>query len=404
MKKTMNKRAILVGLLCGGMIASATTGAAFYASAATVAPSFAIKETAAIRTNAPAGIRFETTILKTEYDALKDKDPVYGTVVNAQAFVGETELELGAEGSVNVEATNWKLSMEDDVKTPDIDESLYNQYNAVLVGAYDAETGTWAGLPEQAYGVKLVARSYVTYTNEDGERVTEYGENRAVRSISDVAKGAIMDTEREYEAEEYAYFHAITDYVAEQNAMKAVTVNNASGASASVSISTKYGAVQAIYTFDGENYVKLDNGDAWTFADGTLTFTGDFLKSLPYGDYSLKVFAEKDVFELPTTIYGESTLGYARTLGFDKNDTVNNARNVKEDTTVEWLADFEGAKGVMHVQNSGYATGYTFVSDYSVDELKSMTWDYIEYRVYLKNTTETPGLTVLGTAINRSAH
>ena len=390
MKKLTNKRTILVGLLCGGMIASATTGAALYVDAATVAPSFAIKETAAIRTDAPAGIRFETRILKTEYEALKGKDPVYGTVVNSQALVGENDLVLGAEGAVNIQATNWKLEMTDNETTPNIDESKYNQYNAVLVGEYDEETGTWAGLPEQAYGIKLVARSYVTYTNDEGERVTEYAENQSVRSISDVAKGAIMDTTRTYTADEYKYFHEITDYVAQQNTVNAVSVNTAPETlNASVTVSSKYGSVQGVYTFDGEEYVKLEKGEVWSYEDGTLTFTGEFLKTLPYGDYSLKVFAEKDVFELPTTIYGESTLGYARTLGFDSSYTVNNVRNVKEDMTVEWLADFEGAKGVIRI-NKNDTSSYVLISDYTVAQLQAMTWDYIEYRVYLKNTNETP--------------
>ena len=192
----------------------------------------------------------------------------------------------------------------------------------------------------------------------------------------------------EYLPEEYAYFHSITDYVAKQNAMDVVYINTTLGAS--VSISSKYGAVQGVYTYDGEKYNKLAQGDVWAYEDGSLTFTDDFVQSLTFGDYTLKVFAEKNVFELPVTVYGESTIGYARTLGFDKNTDTNNVKNVKEDTTVEWLSDFEGAKGVMHIKNSGYSTGYTFVSDYTVSELQAMTWDYIEYRVYLTNTTETP--------------
>lgn len=375
----MNKRAILVGLLCGGVIASAVTGGALCASAATVAPSFAIKETASIRTKAPTGIRFETTILKTEYEALKDKDPVYGTVVNAKALVGENELVLGAEGAVNVEATNWKLEMKDDEQTTDIDESQYNQYNAVLVGEYDEETGTWAGLPQEAYGVKLVARSYVTYTDENGARVTEYGENKAVRSISDVAKGAIMDTVRQYEPEEYEYFHAITDYVAEQNAMNAVSVNVAlETLNATVPVSAEFGAVQAVYAVSGENYTALENGSDWTYADGNLTFTDAFLKSLAYGDYTLKVFAEKDVFELPTTIYGESTLGYARTLGFDSSKTVS---TVKYQNEAEWLPEYEGAKGVMKFTTTDTWAGLQLAMPYKISELQAMEWDYFEIRV-----------------------
>lgn len=391
MKKLTNKnRAMLVGLLCGGVVVSAVAGGTLCANAATVAPSFAIKETASIRTEMPTGIRFETLILKSEYEALKAKNAVYGTVINSQKMLGDNELTLGVAGAVDVKATNWKLSMKDDEKTA-IDESLYNQYNAVLVGDYDEETDTYAGLPEAMYGVKLVARSYVTYTDENGETVTEYGEKQAIRSISDVAKGAIMDTERTYKAEEYAYFHSITDYAAQQNAMSAVSVNTALDMlNASIPVSSSYGAVQAIYTFDGEEYVQLAKGDVWTYADGKLTFADDFLKALEYGDYTMKVFAEKDVFELTTTLYGESTFGQARTLGFDMNNTVDNVRNVKEDTTIEWLSNFEGEKGVMHIKNSGYATGYSFVTDYTVAQLQAMAWDYIEYKVYLTNTTETP--------------
>ena len=388
---TSKKRAVLVGLLCGGMLVSAVTGGTLYASAATVAPSFAIKETASIRTEAPAGIRFETMILKTEYEALKSKNAVYGTVINSQNMLGDKELTLGVDGAVDVKATNWKLSMTDDEKTKDIDESLYNQYNTVLVGDYNEETGTYAGLPEEMYGVKLVARSYVTYMNENGDSVTEYGEKQSIRSISDVAKGAIMDPNGGYSSTEYTYFHSITDYVAKQNTMDTVAVNVALEAvNAVVPVSATYGEVKAVYAVEEGTYTELEAGKAWTYADETLTFANDYLKSLSYGDYSLKVFAEKDVFELPMTIYGESTLGYARTLGFDSNYTIKNVKNSAETSEVEWLADFEGAKGVMHIKNSGASTGYTFVSDYTVAELQAMEWDYIEYRVYLKNTTDTP--------------
>ena len=74
MKKLTNKnRAMLVGLLCGGVVVSAVAGGTLCANAATVAPSFAIKETASIRTEMPTGIRFETLILKSEYEDLKAK-------------------------------------------------------------------------------------------------------------------------------------------------------------------------------------------------------------------------------------------------------------------------------------------------------------------------------------------
>lgn len=75
-------------------------------------------------------------------------------------------------------------------------------------------------------------------------------------------------------------------------------------------------------------------------------------------------------------------------LGFDNYTTVEKVKNVQADTQVEWLGSFQGASGVMRISNSSYATGYSFVTDYTVEELAAMDWDYIEYRVFIEESTE----------------
>ena len=383
MKKfTTKKRAALIGLLALGLVCTATGGALYSVEAAPAdAPSFAIKETASIRTNAPAGIRFETTIEKTEYETLKANGATFGTIVQSETLYEQNGkvLEKGQAESVDIAATNWKILAEDDLETTDVDESTHNQYNAVLVGEKDPVTGEYAGLPQELYGVRLVARSYVTYENG----TTEYGDNVAIRSIADVAKAAILDTTRTYGADEYAYFHDITDYVANQNPLTAAEVNvAATEINGAVALGTSYGEVKAVYVLDGNDMaIAAEN---WTYADGTLTFTADYLKALPYGEYTLKLFTDNAVLSLPTTIYGAVATTPSTTIGFDNTTEAGYVAN-----ETEWLTSYEGATGVakVTVEKASWADMNFKLPEEMVNEIKADTkWDYKNPEFYLSSS------------------
>ena len=119
-----------------------------------------------------------------------------------------------------------------------------------------------------------------------------------------------------------------------------------------------------------------------------MTFAEAYLKAFSYNsEYTLKFNAENGCYSVKTTFYGEVE-NSNKLLGFDNSATVNNVKNVKEDTQVEWLGSYQGASGVMRISNSSYETGYSFVSDYTVAELSAMDWDYIEYKVFIENSTE----------------
>ena len=359
------------------------------ASAATVAPSFSLNTGASIRVEAPAGIRFQTKILKTEYSNMVAKNAEYGTLIIPELALGDNELTVSvdAEGNLSagenvliIKADNINTKVEDDKDTTE-DESLYIYYNAVVVGEKNGEEFT--GLPKEFYGVNLVARSYVVYDGENGKEV-EYAENIATRSISNVAKDIIIENSTKYDATDYAFFHDITDYVANQKALSKVTVDKlAETPTCEVEIAGD--EVKAVYVLGTDEVVSAEN---WTYADNKFAFTADYLGTLSYGEYTYKLLTENSVRSLTVKVYSEVKDTTGNLITFNNSDYLTNIV-VEKDS--EWLPEFEGATGVVRATYSDSTyNGFKFKTTKTVQELESITWDYVEVKVYVGGSGSNP--------------
>ena len=375
MRNMMKKRIALACMLAVGVSAVAG-GVAANVSAGAEGSTFTLYDGASIRTANPAGIRFETTISGEEYEAYVAQEAKFGTVIIPESKLGENTLEVGLAGSLNIVAENFVEVVEDNEETTDINESVM-QYNAVLVGAYNSETGTYAGLPKEMYNVKLVARSYV----QVGTEAPVYATNTVTRSMAQVAGKAIADTTETYDADEYEYMHDITEYVATlgANTLTAVKVNTVKETlNASISLPDACGEVYGVYVMANDSTVPTS---AYAVEGNVVTFTDAFLKSLDYGKYTLKINAENGCYSVETEMYGE-VADEAHALNFATNNSV---ANMTYDGATAWLPTFNGSNGVVSSVISDQWAGLKLKLSYTLEELQGMTWDYFAIRAYVEN-------------------
>ncbi len=383
MKNTLKKNIALACMLTVGLSAAAVGGSLMGVSASAAESTFTLFDGASIRDNAPAGIRFETTISATEYADYVSQGATFGTVIIPAWKLGANTLVKGYEGSVNVPAEHVIEVVKDDEATEDVNESVM-QYNAVMVGKKDAGTGVYAGLPTGMYNIKLVARSYVEI---DGE-VVAYAKNTAIRSFAQVAAMEIVDPTDPTDGEVLDYMHEITDYVAtlEANVLDDVSINTAEeNYATTITLPEDCGEVYGVYLLPS-NYT-IGTG-AYTVSANEVTFTKEFIGSLDYGDYNLKINAENGCYSVTASIYAKSTYGDNRLIGFDFSNEID---SVVAEGEKEWLADYQGAKGVVRaVYSSSAYTGFNYKTDKTVDELKAIAWDYVTIRVYVTGSGSKP--------------
>lgn len=375
MRNMMKKRIALACMLAVGVSAVAG-GVAANVSAGAEGSTFTLYDGASIRTANPAGIRFETTISGEEYAAYVAQEAKFGTVIIPESKLGANTLEVGLAGSLNIVAENFVEVVEDNEETTDVNESVM-QYNAVLVGKYDEQTNTYAGLPKEMYNVKLVARSYV----QVGTEAPVYATNTVTRSMAQVAGKAIADTTETYDADEYEYMHDITEYVATlgANTLTAVKVNTAKETlNASISLPDACGEVYGVYVMANDSTVPTS---AYAVEGNVVTFTDAFLKSLDYGKYTLKINAENGCYSVETEMYGEVAATPDTTIGFDNNTQTEYVAN-----ETEWLASYQNAIGVakVSVSTEEYADMNFVMPQEMVNAIiADTTWEKMIIRVYI---------------------
>lgn len=385
-KKFLTTLILTLSLVCSTLLGASLIGV----SASTTAPSFAITEGARIRYDAPVGISFETKILKTEYASLQAKNAEYGTVIIPSHLLGANELTvtLDAENKVIsdvasalvINATSINTTMEDNAETLEINENLYNYYYAVVIG--DKSGDTWLGLPEALYGTTLVARSYVVFDGENGREI-EYAENLSTRSLAEVAKNAIASGK--LTSKQLTACHNITEIGATK--LTAVNVNTAlAEINSNIVLGNGDTSVVGVYVAEFGDY-EIDSAN-YSISNGTLSFTDDYMKSLAYGTYTLKILTDKGIYLVETNIYSESTYGVERLIGFDKSSDISMFTVSDTAATKEWLTEFNGAKGVVKAIYSNQWEGLKFKVPYSLAELQAMTWDVFEINIYIEKNTD----------------
>ena len=160
----------------------AVSGSAESVSGAVELSDFTMEVGAEVRKSAPVGLRFKTTVSAADLARL----PVgaqFGTLLlPAEYAESKGELTAETEGVLDVPALRWYR----------IDGDTYT-YTAVLIG------NDGYGLEEEFYGVEITARAYVTYTDSNGEKHTNYAESAQTRSAAYVASAALANKETDDE-------------------------------------------------------------------------------------------------------------------------------------------------------------------------------------------------------------
>lgn len=381
-KKFLTTLILTLSLVCSTLLGASLIGV----SASTTAPSFAITDGAYIRYDAPVGISFETKILKTEYESLQAKNAQYGTVIIPSHLLGENELTVtldaennvisGVKSGLVINATSINTTVEDNAETTEINENLYNYYYAVVIG--DKSGDTWLGLPEALYGTTLVARSYVVFDGENGREI-EYAENLSTRSLAEVAKNAIVGGK--LTDEQLTACHNITKIGATK--LTAVNVNTAlAEINSNIVLGNGDTSVIGVYVAEFGDY-EIDSAN-YSISNGTLSFTDDYMKNLSYGTYTLKIFTDKGVYLVETNVYGESTYGDERLIGFDKSSDISMFTASDDAATKVWLPEFNGEKGVIKASYTNQWQGLKFKVNKTLAELQAMTWDTFEMHIYIE--------------------
>ena len=144
--------------------------------ASSILAGFTMDETAAVRNSAPNGIRFTTFVPSETQAKIEELNNVeYGTLMLPKdMLVGELTRET--ENVLTVKTQSWR------------DE---DSYVSALVGKSNGD-GTYENIPESYYNRPIAVRSYATGTDANGNTITYYTENTAVRSIGYVAQMATI--------------------------------------------------------------------------------------------------------------------------------------------------------------------------------------------------------------------
>lgn len=138
--------------------------------------SFAIKNGASVRTDSPAGIRFISEISTAELSELPSS-ATFGTLIIPEAILDGDELTRETEQVLDIKAKTWR----------ETSQSVC-EFTGVLIGDNNND------FLEKYYDTQLVARSYVTYTDSEGETQIVYTKQTDPRSIAWVASREIVET------------------------------------------------------------------------------------------------------------------------------------------------------------------------------------------------------------------
>ena len=162
--------------------------------------SFALTDSASIRTEQPNGIRFQTTVSKAEVANLPN-NAVFGTLMLPTELLGENELTLTTD------------------KVADVKAIVYNEngdnyeYVTALVGSKNGSG--FNDFDAKYYNKEITARSYVTYTygeDESATTVTKYS-NAVSWSVGQTAGNLLAKKYDELGIEQVTFLKGVLDVV-----------------------------------------------------------------------------------------------------------------------------------------------------------------------------------------------
>ena len=213
---------------------------------------FEMVDGASVRTVAPSGIRFITSVPKTVYESYTQ--PVCGTLIIPTDVLGTQELTLNTANVLNIQTKVWQqFGAEYDAYT----------YTGVLIGesVTDGETTTYTGLPSAYWNVSFSAVGYI-YESGDTSNVT-YTSTRA-RSLAQTAALALASGK---ETGDLTFLKEICDTVIGDGLSFTQTEVSAYAGNKTVDLSallTGNQGLQAIWTSADETVATVDNNGVVT--------------------------------------------------------------------------------------------------------------------------------------------
>ncbi len=247
--------------------------------------SFAVANTASIRTEKPNGIRFLTTISQEQANALPN-NAVFGTLMIPTDILNGAELTIDTAKVANAKAVVYSTNGDN------------YEYVTALVGSKVSD-GNFNDFAETYYGKEISARSYVTYTYTDSEEgaktVTEYT-NTVSWSIGQTAGNLLSKKYNTLTPEEITFLKNAV------NAVKEVAIDQAS-APVIYSSNMIDGAIEVAIPaeIDAEIIGVIgDNYSAYAVDGETLKIT--LSDASVTGNVSFVVFTEKNAYEINANI------------------------------------------------------------------------------------------------------
>ncbi len=276
---------------------------------------FAVTDSASIRTESPKGIRFLTSISKEEVAKLPN-NAVFGTLMIPTELLDGAELTIDTQKAANAQ-----------VKVYGENGDNY-EYLTALVGNKNND-GDFEDFSSDFYTKEITARSYVTYTYGEGTTFTDYS-NAVSWSVAQTAGNLLAKKYGELQAEQITYLKGVVDATKvdaynEENTPVILTQNIVDG------------AFDVDLPFDAEGVIGVygDNYSAYSVVDSdTIKITLE--NSAITGKVSFTVITERKAYALTVDI--------------------NVLESMKATLTGNYIAQFDSEhyEDMVTVPNSGY--------------------------------------------------
>ena len=343
--------------------------------------SFALTDSASIRTQSPKGIRFQTTVAKAQVANLPD-NAVFGTLMLPTELL-DGELTLTTENVANAKAIVYS------------ENGNNYEYLTALVGSKNDDA--FEDFSSAFYTKEITARSYVTYTYGEGTTVTKYS-NAVSWSVGQTAGNLLAKKGGELQSEQITFLKGIVDavkvnmYTVEQTPV--ILTQNIVGGAFDVDLTVDAEDVIGVY---GDNYTSFAVVDS-----DTIKITLD--NAAVTGNVSFTVITEKAAYNLTVDINVLESMKATLTGGYIAQfDNEHYADMVSEHSSyyfeggmkTEIVDTFQGENGVLKI--SGKINGVNGQIIAGVRMPKEFTTSYtIKFYVVGKDfegeTNVAPGL------------
>ena len=298
--------------------------------------SFALTDSASIRTQSPKGIRFQTTVAKAQVANLPD-NAVFGTLMLPTELL-DGELTITTENVANAKAHVYS------------ENGNNYEYLTALVGSKTDDT--FEDFSSDFYTKEITARSYVTYTYGEGTTVTKYS-NAVSWSVGQTAGNLLAKKGDELQSEQITFLKGIVDavkvdmYTVEQTPV--ILTQNIVGGAFDVDLPFDANSVIGVY---GENYVDyaVVDSDTIKITLGNAAVTGNVSFTVITEKVAYNLTVDINVLEsMKATLTGNYIAQFDSEHYEDMFSEPNSSYYWEGGFKAEYLEEFKGEKGVVKV-------------------------------------------------------